>query len=86
LGSRIQLDGSDMRASQPAHRRLLGRAFHVLASAWAVGPVQDTPVVSELSYALMGRLVLWAARGSLPASHQLPAVGPSSTALIPCGR
>ena len=42
LGSRVQPDGSDMRASQPAYRRLLGRAFHVLASAWAVGPVQDT--------------------------------------------
>lgn len=42
LGSRIQPDGSDMRASQPRYRRLLGRAFHVLASAWAVGPVQDT--------------------------------------------
>lgn len=42
LGSRIQPDGSDMRASQPLYRRLLGRAFHLLASAWAVGPVQDT--------------------------------------------
>ena len=42
LGSRVQPDGSDMRASQPVYRRLLGRAFHVLASAWAVGPVQDT--------------------------------------------
>ncbi len=42
LGSRIQLDGSDMRASQPSYRRLLGRAFHFLASAWAVGPVRDT--------------------------------------------
>ncbi|MEX2183185.1 MAG: dolichyl-phosphate beta-glucosyltransferase [Chloroflexota bacterium] len=42
LGSRIQPDGSDMRASQPGYRRLLGRAFHVLASAWVVGPVQDT--------------------------------------------
>jgi dolichyl-phosphate beta-glucosyltransferase len=42
LGSRIQADGSDMRASQPPYRRLLGRAFHLLASAWAVGPVQDT--------------------------------------------
>ena len=41
LGSRIQPDGSDMRASQPVHRRLLGRAFHLLASLWAVGPVQD---------------------------------------------
>jgi dolichyl-phosphate beta-glucosyltransferase len=42
LGSRIQLDGSDMRQSQPPYRRLLGRAFHLLASVWVVGPVQDT--------------------------------------------
>ena len=42
LGSRIQPDGSDMRKSQPAYRRLLGRAFHLLASIWVVGPVKDT--------------------------------------------
>jgi len=42
LGSRIQPDGSDMRASQPSYRRLLGKAFHLLASVWAVGPVEDT--------------------------------------------
>ncbi len=42
LGSRIQPDGSDMRASQPTYRRLLGKAFHLLASVWVVGPVQDT--------------------------------------------
>ena len=42
LGSRIQPDGSDMRASQPPLRRLLGKAFHLLASAWVVGAVQDT--------------------------------------------
>jgi dolichyl-phosphate beta-glucosyltransferase len=41
-GSRIQPDGSDMRASQPIWRRLLGRTFHALASAWVVGRVQDT--------------------------------------------
>lgn len=41
-GSRIQPDGSDMRQSQPAWRRALGKAFHLLASAWVVGPVQDT--------------------------------------------
>ena len=41
-GSRIQPDGSDMRASQPAWRRALGKSFHVLASLWVVGPVQDT--------------------------------------------
>lgn len=41
-GSRIQPDGSDMRASQPGWRRALGRAFHLLASAWVAGPVQDT--------------------------------------------
>jgi dolichyl-phosphate beta-glucosyltransferase len=42
LGSRIQPDGSDMRATQPPMRRLLGRIFHMLASIWVVGPVQDT--------------------------------------------
>jgi glycosyltransferase involved in cell wall biosynthesis len=42
LGSRIQADGSDMRASQPGYRRLLGRLFHALASVWVTGPVQDT--------------------------------------------
>ena len=42
LGSRIQPDGSDMRASQPRYRRLLGKAFHLLASVWVVGPVKDT--------------------------------------------
>ncbi len=42
LGSRIQPDGSDMRASQPRYRRALGGLFHLLASVWVVGPVQDT--------------------------------------------
>jgi dolichyl-phosphate beta-glucosyltransferase len=42
LGSRIQPDGRDMRRSQPGYRRALGRLFHLLASAWVVGPVQDT--------------------------------------------
>ena len=42
LGSRIQPDGSDMRKSQPWYRRQLGKAFHVLASAWVAGPVKDT--------------------------------------------
>jgi dolichyl-phosphate beta-glucosyltransferase len=42
VGSRIQPDGSDMRATQPPYRRLLGKAFHLLASIWVVGPVQDT--------------------------------------------
>ena len=42
LGSRIQPDGSDMRATQPGFRRLLGKAFHLLASIWVVGPVKDT--------------------------------------------
>jgi dolichyl-phosphate beta-glucosyltransferase len=42
LGSRIQPDGSDMRKSQPWYRRMFGKAFHALASAWVVGPVQDT--------------------------------------------
>ena len=42
IGSRIQADGSDMRASQPGYRRILGKAFHLFASIWVVGPVQDT--------------------------------------------
>jgi glycosyltransferase involved in cell wall biosynthesis len=42
LGSRIQPDGRDMRRTQPLLRRLLGRSFHLLASAWVVGPVRDT--------------------------------------------
>lgn len=42
LGSRIQPDGSDMRATQPGYRQLLGKAFHLLASIWVVGPVKDT--------------------------------------------
>jgi dolichyl-phosphate beta-glucosyltransferase len=42
LGSRIQPDGSDRRAGQPAYRRLLGQIFHALAAAWVTGPVPDT--------------------------------------------
>jgi glycosyltransferase involved in cell wall biosynthesis len=42
LGSRVHPDGSDRRASQPLHRRLLGRVFHALAALWVTGPVPDT--------------------------------------------
>jgi dolichyl-phosphate beta-glucosyltransferase len=42
LGSRIQPDGSDMRATQPRYRRALGGLFHLLASIWVVGQVKDT--------------------------------------------
>jgi len=42
LGSRIQPDGSDMRATQPRYRRALGGLFHLLASLWVVGDVKDT--------------------------------------------
>jgi dolichyl-phosphate beta-glucosyltransferase len=42
LGSRIQPDGSDMRATQPAYRRALGALFHLLAKVWVVGDVEDT--------------------------------------------
>jgi dolichyl-phosphate beta-glucosyltransferase len=31
-----------MRATQPGYRRFLGKAFHLLASIWVVGPVKDT--------------------------------------------
>ena len=43
LGSRIQPDGSDMRATQPAVSALPRAAvFHLLASIWVVGDVKDT--------------------------------------------
>jgi dolichyl-phosphate beta-glucosyltransferase len=42
LGSRVQPDGSDRRAGQPAYRRVLGRLFHALAAAWVTGAVPDT--------------------------------------------
>ena len=42
LGSRIQPDGSDMRATQPPFRRLVGRLFRLAAQAWVTGPVKDT--------------------------------------------
>jgi dolichyl-phosphate beta-glucosyltransferase len=42
LGSRVQPDGSDRRASQPLYRRLLGKTFHALAALWVTGPVPDS--------------------------------------------
>lgn len=42
LGSRVQEDGSDMRATQTRMRQLLGKCFHLLAAIWVVGPVKDT--------------------------------------------
>ena len=42
LGSRVHPDGSDRRASQPLHRRALGRLFHALAALWVTGNVPDT--------------------------------------------
>lgn len=42
LGSRIHPDGSDRRASQPTYRRVLGRVYRTLASAWVTGDVSDT--------------------------------------------
>ncbi len=42
LGSRIQPDGSDRRASQPTYRRALGKVYRALAGAWVTGDVPDT--------------------------------------------
>ena len=42
LGSRVQPDGSDRRASQPLHRQILGRFFRLMAGAWVTGSVPDT--------------------------------------------
>jgi dolichyl-phosphate beta-glucosyltransferase len=42
-GSRIQPDGSDMRASQPTQRRMVGRAFTTMRKAMRVLPdIDDT--------------------------------------------
>lgn len=42
LGSRVQPDGTDRRASQPLHRQILGRFFRLMAGAWVTGSVPDT--------------------------------------------
>jgi dolichyl-phosphate beta-glucosyltransferase len=42
LGTRVQPDGSDCRASQPLHRRALGKVFRFFAGAWVTGAVPDT--------------------------------------------
>jgi dolichyl-phosphate beta-glucosyltransferase len=42
IGSRIQPDGSDMRATQPRFRRMVGRLFRFAAQVWVTGPVRDT--------------------------------------------
>jgi dolichyl-phosphate beta-glucosyltransferase len=42
LGSRIQPDGSDRRASQPLYRRALGRIYRRIAGIWVTGDVPDT--------------------------------------------
>jgi dolichyl-phosphate beta-glucosyltransferase len=42
LGSRIQPDGSDMRATQPRFRRLVGKLFRLAARIWVTGPIDDT--------------------------------------------
>jgi dolichyl-phosphate beta-glucosyltransferase len=42
LGSRIQPDGSDRRASQPTYRRALGKIYRAIAGAWVTGDVPDT--------------------------------------------
>jgi dolichyl-phosphate beta-glucosyltransferase len=42
LGSRVQPDGRDRRASQPLHRRTLGKVYRLLAGAWVTGDVPDT--------------------------------------------
>jgi dolichyl-phosphate beta-glucosyltransferase len=42
LGSRIQPDGRDRRASQPLLRRILGRIYRRIAGAWVTGDVPDT--------------------------------------------
>jgi glycosyltransferase involved in cell wall biosynthesis len=43
IGSRVQLDGTDMRTfSQPLYRRLFGQLFHRLADPFIVRGIKDT--------------------------------------------
>ncbi len=42
IGSRVQPDGSDMRASQPLYRRLFGKLFHRLRDPLIVRGIKDT--------------------------------------------
>lgn len=43
IGNRVQFDGSDMRASQPFQRRLVGRAFTLMRKALGVlADIDDT--------------------------------------------
>ena len=42
IGSRIQADGSDMRASQPFYRRIFGKLFHALATVILLDDIADT--------------------------------------------
>lgn len=42
IGSRIQPDGSDMRASQPLYRQLFGKLFHLLRDPLIVRGIGDT--------------------------------------------
>lgn len=42
IGNRIQPDGSDMRESQPLHRRVLGKIYHGAVAALAVQGIADT--------------------------------------------
>ena len=43
IGTRVQVDGSDMRASQPAQRRFVGRLFTLMRKAMRVLPdIDDT--------------------------------------------
>jgi dolichyl-phosphate beta-glucosyltransferase len=61
LGSRIQPDGSDMRATQPRFRRIVGRVFRLAAQIWVTGLVRDTQCGfkgfrREVAVDLFGRL------------------------------
>lgn len=66
IGNRIQPDGSDMRETQPIHRRILGKLYHAVAAALAVPGIQDTQCgfkgfTREAAQALFGaqRLTGW---------------------------
>jgi dolichyl-phosphate beta-glucosyltransferase len=63
IGSRIQPNGSDMRATQPRFRRMVGRLFRFAAQVWVTGPVRDTQCgfkgfTRSAAHDLFGRLLV----------------------------
>lgn len=55
IGCRVQPDGSDMRQSQPAYRRLFGKVYRILRDAITVRGIVDTQSGFKLFDGAIGR-------------------------------